>query len=158
MILVCVGIFLFRTSQFVEHHVPVIEERGIVGYKKKFRIMNNSESTLFYELQKQLPQNYYVFPNMRIADIVHVVKGPDFKKRRNKVLPRHADFVICDQDFKPLFVIELNGGYHNHPIQQEKDREKEAIFREALLPLVIIRVGENFSKVVGGILKEYIKA
>ncbi len=157
MILFLVGVFLFRKTKFIEHHTPIIKERSIVGYKKKFRIMNDSESALFFELKKQLPQNYYVFPNMRMADLVHVAHGPGFYKRRGKVLPRHADFVICDSDFKPLFVIELNGGYHDHPVQQEKDREKEAIFREALLPLVIIRVGENFSKSVEDILKGFLE-
>ncbi len=156
---VCVVIFLYRKHKkvkLVEHHVPVIEKKNIVGYKKKFRIMNSSESALFFELRRQLPQTYYVFPNIRIADVVDVVNGQGFYKRRYKVLPRHVDFVVCDQDFKPIVVIELNGGYHNRLDQQGKDKEKKAIFEEAQLPLVVLSVGESFVDAVKKIIEDNI--
>ena len=87
IIVICAIILFFKKHkkiQVVVHHVPVIEKKAIVGYKKKFRIMNGSESALFFELRKQLPQSYYVFPNMRIADVVDVINGQGFYKRQTK--------------------------------------------------------------------------
>lgn len=159
IIIICIIVLFYKRHkniQVIEHHAPIIEKRSIVGYRKKFRIMNGSESALFFELKKQLPQNYYVFPNMRIADVVDIIDGQGFYKRRDKILPRHVDFVVCDQDFKPIVVAELNGKYHNRLDQQKRDKEKKEIFEEAKLPLVIINVGENFIESVGKIIKDNI--
>jgi very-short-patch-repair endonuclease len=108
--------------------------------------MNDSESALFFELQKQLPSNHHIFPNMRLADIVDATNGYGFYKRRNKILPKHIDFVICDSFFKPIVAIELNGSSHNRLDRIEKDEEKREILEEAQLPFVIIRVGDNFNE------------
>ncbi len=136
--------------QFIEHHIPVIQERIIVGYKKKFRVMNSSEAALFFELKKQLPQ-YFVFPNMRLADVVSAIDDSgyfEYKKRIHKILPKHIDFVICDRDFKPKIAIELNGDYHKRYDQMEKDEEKRLILAEAKLPFKVIHVKENFAEAV----------
>jgi very-short-patch-repair endonuclease len=110
--------------------------------------MNNTESALFFELQKRLPQNYHIFPNMRLADVVDAINDGDYfeyKRRNNKIMPRHVDFIICDQNFKPNVAIELHGGYHNRNSQAEKDEEKKQILEGAGLPFVVVRVGDSFA-------------
>jgi hypothetical protein len=149
-------LFLFMISIFfikkigdfnlVEHHTPVISRESL-GYRKKFSIMNKTESALFFELKKQLP-NYYIFPNMRIADVIDAINGYGFYQRRNKILLRHIDFIICNSHFKPIFAVELNGGYHKRIEQIVKDNEKIEILREAKLPLKIVEVGDNFTEKV----------
>ncbi len=147
----------YENIRIVGHHAPVIDKKSIVGYKKRFKIMNHTESALFFELRKQLPQDYYIFPNMRIADVIDAVNGPGFYKRRNKILPRHIDFVICDQNFKPIVAIELNGSSHNRLDRITMDKEKQQIFKEADLPLITIKVGHNFYESVSNILP-YLKS
>jgi very-short-patch-repair endonuclease len=110
-------------------------------YKTRTSVMNPSESALFFELQKQLLQGYYIFPKIRIADILET---KDYYHKRNKILPKHVDFLICDSYFKPIVAIEVNGGYHNSQNQQKKDLEKIEIFKDAGLILETIEVGENF--------------
>ena len=151
VIVITVIIFLVkkrRQLQIVGHHIPVIEKKAIVGYRKRYRIMNYSESILFSELRRQLPKDYYVFPNMRIADVIDAIDGRGFYQRRNKILPKHIDFVICNPDFKPLVAVELNGSSHSRLDRIEKDEEKRQIFEAAQLPLIVIKVGQNFSKAV----------
>jgi len=125
-------------------HSVLSTENKFAGYKKKFSLMNNSESALFFELRRQLPPNYYIFPNMRLADIVESINGNGFYKRRNKILPKHIDFIVCDPNFKPVVAIELNGGSHNKIDRIEKDEEKRKILEGAQLPLVTIEVGDDF--------------
>ena len=36
-------------------------------------------------------------------------------KRRNQILPKHVDFLICNDRMTPLLAIELDGGSHNKP-------------------------------------------
>ena len=110
--------------------------------------MNESEAALFFELRRQLPKDCYIFPNMRIADVVDAINGSGFYHRRNKILPTHLDFVICNSNFTPIVAVELNGGYHNGLVRIEKDKEKVEILKEANLPLITIRVGDNFTDAV----------
>lgn len=153
--IIIIGIVVYvlknRNSQVVVHHAPVIEERVIVGYKKKLRIMNKTECALFFELKKQISPNYYIFPNMRLADIVITTNNnSDYEARRKnqKIMPKHIDFMICDYNFMPIVAIELNGGYHNNPKQIASDLEKRRILDEAQLPLITINVGDNFNEAV----------
>ena len=149
-------IFVFKKQKrihIIEHHIPVIEQK-IIGYKKKFSLMNKTESALFFELKNQIPKNYYIFPNMRLADIIETINNANYyeiKKRNHKIMPKHIDFVICDSTFKPIVAIELNGKSHNNYERMEKDEEKKEILKEANLPLVTIKVGDNFNETVSNI-------
>jgi hypothetical protein len=122
-------------------------------YKKRFSVMNRSESAFFFELQKQLPQGYYIFPKMRIADILETVSGKGYYHMRNGILPKHIDFLVCDSYFKPMVAIEVNGGYHNSPTQQEKDQTKKEILESAGLSFETVNVGSDFSQSIAKIQK-----
>lgn len=115
------------------------------GYRVKRSVMNGSESAFFFELQKQLPKDYYVFPKMRIADILDIPDGHDYYRMRNKALPKHIDFLVCDKYFKPIVAVELNGGSHNNLRQQAADHMKNEMFQGSGLLLETINVGQNFS-------------
>ena len=131
-----------------ENPISIVIEKRPPGYKKRSSVMNGSESALFLELQKQLPPDYHIFPNMRLADIVDAINGDGFYKRRNKILPRHIDFVICDSYFKPILAIELNGSSHNRLDRMEMDEEKKKILEDAQIPLITVSVGDNFNESV----------
>lgn len=120
-------------------------------YKKRPSVMNKSEEAFFFELKKQLPEGYYIFPKMRIADILETVSGKDYYLLRNKILPKHIDFLICDSYFKPVVAIEVNGGYHNTESQKEKDSIKREIFSNAKLSFETVNVGTDFSESIAKI-------
>lgn len=117
-------------------------------YRKRHSIMNKSEMAFFYELQKQIPKGYYIFPNMRIADFIDAVNGKGFYNRRNKILPKHIDFLICNSYFNPILAIELNGSSHQRRDRIERDILVREIFESAKLPLEIVGVGNDFSTTV----------
>src|SRR3989339_112268 len=64
------------------------ENRKESIYKKRESVMNKSESAFFFELQKQLPNGYHIFPKMRIADIIETESGKGYYKLRDKILPK----------------------------------------------------------------------
>ncbi len=115
-----------------------------IKYKAKESIMSRSESAFFLELQKQFSQDYYIFPKIRVADILDIPNGHEYYKMRNLALPRHVDFVVCNKYFKPLVAIELNGESHNKIKQQESDLIKKGIFEDCGLTLETVNVGSNF--------------
>jgi hypothetical protein len=120
-------------------------------YRKRATILNNSERAFFYELKKQLPSGYHVFPNMRIADMIQAVDGKGFYGRRNKILPKHIDFLICDAYFRPVLAIEVNGSSHRRVDRMERDELVRSIFADAKLPLEFIDVGTNFAESINRI-------
>lgn len=134
-----------------EHRTQVSPQRA-QGYRPKFSVMSDSEAAFYWELIRQLPQGYYVFPKMRIADVLHIMDGDGYYRRRNKVLPRHVDFVICDSKFQPIVAIELNGGVHSRHDVAVRDSEKAAAFADAGLRLESVRTGTIFSDYIKKLL------
>jgi hypothetical protein len=125
-------------------------------YKKKATVMNDSEMALFHALIGGLSDKYFVFPKMRIADILDIVDGSGYYKRRNDILPKHIDFLICDEWMKPLLAIELDGSSHNKLSRITQDVLKNDVFQDAGLPLQRIKVGGNFKHIVSE-LRENLK-
>ncbi len=111
-------------------------------YKLKTQFFNKSEEALFFELKKYLPPEYHIFPKTRIIDFIEPTNS-DYKWR-NKIWSRHIDFLVCDEYFKPIFAIELNGKSHRDPKRADSDNLKKQLFRDVNLPLEIIDVGEDF--------------
>lgn len=114
--------------------------------------MNESEKAFFFELRKLTP-DYYIFPKMRIADFIEVSDGDGYYKNRNKILPKHVDFLICDCDFEPLLVFEVNGSSHNNKRTKESDELKKEVIEGAGIPLWFIEVGSDFSTEIKRILE-----
>jgi hypothetical protein len=99
-------------------------------------------------LQRQLPSDYFIFPKMRIADIIDATDGYGLRYRKNIILPKHVDFLICNSYFNPILAIELNGGSHNRPDRIERDNLVNDIFQVAGLPLETVNVGADFKEAV----------
>lgn len=116
-------------------------------YQKRYRLMNNSESSFFHVALKTLPEGYFIFPKMRIADIIETKNGAGYYKQRNKILPKHVDFVVCDKNLRTVCAIEIDGTSHDTPERRERDELVEYIFEYVGIPLERVRVGEDFHRV-----------
>ncbi len=125
-------------------------------YRVRSALMTNSEAAFLYELRKQLPQDFYIFPKMRVADVLETQRGFGYERRRNKVLPKHVDFTICDRHFRPVVSIELNGKSHQSLRQQQSDSAKQYAFKSAGFPLEVVEVGAEFSKEIVQILNRHL--
>jgi hypothetical protein len=124
-------------------------------YKKRDFVMNKSEEALFFALERLIPQGYYIFPNMRLADFIDAIHGNGFIRRRNNILPKHVDFLVCNKYFNPIFAIELNGNSHLRPDRIKRDKLVNEIFEEAGLGLETINVGDTFNDEVSKIVSKY---
>lgn len=127
-----------------------------VGYHVRDIVMNSSEGTFFTMLVKDLPENYYVFPKMRIADIIETEGGYGYTYRRNKILPKHIDFLVCDSSFKPVIAIELDGKSHNKHDRVIRDEFVDKLFEDCKIKLLRVNVGGDFKFVIDAILQKYL--
>src|SRR3989344_9285204 len=117
-------IFEFLRKSTPKKHVQFVARDG---YRKKDSVMNKSEAAFFFELQRQIPNNYFIFPKMRIADIIDATEGYGLQYRKNKILPKHIDFLICNSYLNPVVAIELNGSSHNRPDRIERRSEERRV-------------------------------
>ena len=95
------------------------------------KLSNKSEKEV-YEQIVSVADNYgaSVYRKVRVADVVDIAQlasGP----MGNYALQAHFDFVVVDQEEKPLFAVEYDGPGHD----DKNDGRKDAICRQAGLAL-----------------------
>jgi len=125
------------------------------SYHPRHSVFTRSEAAFFDELKRQTPEGYHVFPKMRIADILNTPHGSGYYKRVYKIIPKHVDFVVCDQYFKPLVAVEVNGSSHRRAKTQESDALKKEIFEVAGMPLIAVPVGSSFASAVQEVISYF---
>lgn len=113
-------------------------------YKKKQYFFHPSEkefyTTLVQVLQTKYNNQYVVFCNTRVIDLLYVTMNNKYYKKRYErtIIPRHVDYVICDTtNYSPILVIELNWTSHQENDVISRDTLKQEIFASAKLPLVV---------------------
>ncbi|MFH0854400.1 MAG: DUF2726 domain-containing protein [bacterium] len=92
-------------------------------YKKKEFLLNIPERKFFDELQRIIPDNYVVFPQIVLSSIVSVNSSKQkFWTYQNKINRKTIDFVIFERPYyKPVLAIEYDGKTHNYPNRIERD-------------------------------------
>lgn len=114
-------------------------------YRKKDRVMNESEQALFINLQKTLGDRYIVLSKVRIDDFVEAAHGAGGYGARGRIKSRHVDFLICDRaTTKPFLAVELDGKSHQGEGRQERDRFVDELYKTIGLPIYHVPVGSNF--------------
>ncbi|MCC7160616.1 DUF2726 domain-containing protein [Candidatus Nomurabacteria bacterium] len=143
-ILIIGFVFEFLRKKSFKQETVNFVKRG--GYKKKDCVMDKREMAFFHELERQLPQGYYIFPKMRIIDMIDATQGQGLRYRKNKIMPKHVDFLICNSYFNPVLAIELNGNSHYRQDRADSDELKTKVFQVANLPLEVVNVGADFQE------------
>ena len=57
---------------------------------------------------------------------------------------KHVDFVLCNGQFAPYLVVELDGSSHHRRRQRERDATKDEVLQAAGLEVLRLRVGERW--------------
>ena len=108
-------------------------------YYRKKTLLNEEEQVLFHRLIEAMP-NYYVFTQVRLADIVGIKKCENWQAWFNKVSRKSVDFVICDKSSAVLACIELDGKTHEQANRQKADENKDLALKTAGIPILRIEV------------------
>ncbi len=106
-------------------------------YTRHAFVLSKAERSFFMVLLKTVPETCFVFPKMRLADVLTVRKGTqNWQRHFNRISAKHVDFVVCDrQTFQPLLVIELDDSSHDRPDRQDRDVFVRDALEGAGLPL-----------------------
>lgn len=108
------------------------------GKKNKY-ILTKNELSFFYKLKPITDKyNLYIFPKIRLADIIDTSNYNNF----NKIKSKHIDFTICDKYCSPILFIELDDKSHNRYNNMENDTKKDYIMKQVNANLIRIKLNE----------------
>lgn len=102
--------------------------------------------TLEYIAEKH---DFLLFIKVRLADIARTARADDYNtymKYFGKVKAKHVDFVLCDRDFFPRVVVELDDKSHENKRNYENDLLKDAVLESIGIPVVRVPVADSYSR------------
>lgn len=115
---------------------------------EKEALLSAAEETFFKCLIKAVPE-FFVFPKIRLADIVKVKKGLDKStkaKSFNRIRSKHIDFVLATRDTVEItWAIELDDFSHSRPDRQRRDEFVDKALNAAGIPIKHFRVKKQYN-------------
>ena len=72
----------------------------------------------------------------------HRIKGQNWKAAFSRINGKSVDFLICNNEMKPLFAVELDDSTHNRLERQKRDIFVNSIMNNANMPLLRFKAGE----------------
>lgn len=117
---------------------------------RKFR--NKSEDQMQRQIRAAVGRHgAELHEKVRIADIINI-NALDQRRLGTYALQAHFDFVLIDEDYEAVVVIEFDGSGHN-PIN---DNKKDSICRQADLPLIRVYGFEQVREISEMTLARYL--
>lgn len=116
---------IFDTRRYPYHARPILTRR----------------EQQFYRLLRQEANRCgcLICPKVGLKDLMAVSRKGRYMKYFRLIAQKHVDFVICDENLRVLFAIELDDSSHDTREAQRRDRFKDRAFRAAQIPLKRVR-------------------
>ena len=133
-----VAVFALKMKTEQQNNKKRSTKNDVPPYKRKESLLNRYEQELYKRLHEAIP-DFIVMCQVRLADIIEVTEKTPSNERmgwQNKINPMSVDFVICDQDFLILAVIELDGKTHERRDRKEADASKDKMLKAAGLDIL----------------------
>ena len=125
-------------------------------YKKRSYFFSVAELKFFEVLKEIIGDNYYIFPKVRICDIVSSKDKGNYAQF-NRIKSKHVDFLICTKNpITSKIVIELDDSSHNNQSRIKRDKFVDEVFTSSQIPIVHVKVKSFYNKDV--LIKEIQKA
>jgi hypothetical protein len=123
----------------------------------KNRVLNTSEEIVLKELSSIAAENTLrVFPMMRLSDVIEKEDTYLEHDYFSLYTRSHFDFLITSPEARPFMAVEFDGPFHDNPEQMECDEKKNALCRQAGLPILRINANHVLRKYRGMTLLRWI--
>ena len=103
------------------------------------KIVNLHEEATYNELRAIASDyGYQVYLKVRVADVFPLDQSKVASNLYSFALKSHFDFLACDKEHYPVFVVEFDGPSHQEAAQLERDQKKDGLC--AMFDLPILRI------------------
>lgn len=147
-LLVAVGVLILWAHRFTSPGVPgpapAPGSRPLpaMAYRAAPLLVDERERTA-WRLLRDLAGALTVCPKVRLEDIAGAF-GPDRFRLRGFVKSRHVDFLLVDEDWRPVLVVEVDGGSHGRADRQRRDRIVDGVLAAAGIPVLRLLAGADW--------------
>ena len=119
-------------------------ETGLRPYFRRKHLLTPTELS-FYEVLRRVVYDYVVFAKVRLADLIDAnERHQSWQANFNRIRSKHIDFVICDDDSRPLLAVELDDKSHERPDRVARDHDVDHLFDAVSFPLVRVPVEAEY--------------
>ena len=107
-------------------------------YQRNPDFLTPAETIFFRALEQAVNDDLYIFPKIRLADLLAVSDGSENPSAHfARISQKHIDFTLVDrQSLIPLLAIELDDSSHDRPDRQARDAFVDAALQSAGLPIL----------------------
>jgi very-short-patch-repair endonuclease len=108
--------------------------------------LSRSEKIFFRILKETMGNDYYIFPQIGIENLLKVEKeSTDRFSWFNKIKQKSVDFVLADKNtITPILIIELDDPSHKREDRVERDRFVNKAFEDAGLKYLRVPVQNDY--------------
>lgn len=127
-----------------------VKNDGEARYVSREFLLSEAEKHFHQSLQAAVGHQYWIYPKVRLADIVEV--DPDLNRSANqtawnRISQKHVDFTLCDPgDFRIIAIVELDDSSHRLKDRQKRDGNVDAILNQIRIPVLHVRCARNYSR------------
>lgn len=117
----------------------ILHRNRAFPYKTTYLLTKNE--SVFYNTLKPVcdKYGYVICPKVGLKDFITVTGKKDYLKWFRKISQKHVDFLICDENLKPLMAIELDDSSHELKKARKNDEFKNKLYKHLNFPLVRIK-------------------
>ena len=122
-------------------------QRGQPEYRAKKRVLSEAEQKFLRVLAPVAKSQgaWGVLCSVRLGDVIEPV-GEDHRRGWNRISQKHVDFVVVDENTRPLLCVELQDRSHRRSRRREADQVKRECLQAARVPLVPVEARREYDR------------
>lgn len=114
------------------------------AFKRK-NCLTQTELFFYRHLRKMIKEEYKIDPQVVISSIIKTKYDNDYSNW-NKINKKTVDFVIRDENLNTILAIELDDYSHTQAKRIKRDNFVNAVFTDAGIQLIRIKVNNSYEK------------
>ena len=121
---------------------PVVSDNEKFLYSLKSSLISKNEQLFYDTIKEVIPDGFFVFPQINLASFINRTDDARFHNE----LFRNVDFLITNEKYQPLIVIEINDQTHLNADRKERDEKIQKICQEAGIPIIKLWTSYGINK------------
>lgn len=122
--------------------------KGTVGFSYRVRddFLSPAEISFFHVLSSAAGTDHFVFPKVRLSDVLFVARPNENLAQYNQISQKHVDFLVCRREgMKPVLCVELDDSSHRGEDPQGRDEFKDRAFEAAGMRLMRVHAQRQYN-------------
>jgi hypothetical protein len=114
-------------------------------YRTRDDFLTHAEISFFHVLSSVVGPDHYVFPKVRLSDVLFVAQPDKNLALFNQINQKHLDFLVCSRKgMRPILGVELDDSSHRREDRRTRDEFVDHAFAAAGLRLARVTAQHQY--------------